>query len=83
MGAIYFSKRAFEVLKRLDRARSRQIVGSLERIRIRPEKYVNRVITDPCYRLALASAYVYLDLVKDDIVVLLVKERYSLTVDSK
>lgn len=67
----------------MERAESKQIVGSLERIRIRPEKYVRRVISDPCYRLRISSVYLYIDLIGDDIVVLFLNQRSMGTEGSK
>lgn len=83
MGSIYFSRKAFKALNRMERAESKQIVGSLERIRIRPEKYVRRVISDPCYRLRISSVYLYIDLIGDDIVVLFLNQRSMGTEGSK
>ena len=51
---IIFSASALKELKKLERKDRERIISALERIRIRPEKYVTKLVGDPGYRLRVA-----------------------------
>jgi mRNA interferase RelE/StbE len=51
-----------------------RILGVLERIRIKPQSYLRKLIKDPSYRLKMEGFRLYLDLSEDDIIILLLKK---------
>jgi len=71
---IYLSGTAVGSLGELPRDESERILGVLERIRIKPQKYLRKMIKDPAYRLRMEGFKLYLDLSEDDIIVLLLKK---------
>ena len=70
---IIFSDKAFQQLKKLDRPVQKRIIATLERIRIRPETYVTRLIGDPGYRLRIGDYRVILDIDKGRLLILVLK----------
>lgn len=70
---IIFSDKAFQQLKKLDRPVQERIIATLERIRIRPETYVTRLIGDPGYRLRTGDYRIILDIDKGRLLILVLK----------
>ena len=70
---ILFSDKAFKQLKKLDRPVQERIIATLERIRIRPEAHVTRLVGDPGYRLRIADYRVILDIDKERLLILVLK----------
>lgn len=70
---ILFSDKAFQQLKKLDRPVQERIIATLERIRIRPETYVTRLMGDPGYRLRVGVYRVILDIDKERLLILVLK----------
>ncbi len=72
MGDIYFSRTAVSSLRNMEVSEARRIVCVLERIRIRPDRYLRKLVNDPAYRLRTGPGYVYIDLSEDDLIVLMI-----------
>ena len=70
---IIFSDKAFQQLKKLDGPVQKRMIATLERIRIRPETYVTRLIGDPGYRLRIGDYRVILDIDKGRLLILVLK----------
>ena len=70
---IIFSDKAFQQLKKLDRPVQERIIATLERIRIRPETHVTRLVGDPGYRLRVGVYRVILDIDKERLLILVLK----------
>jgi mRNA-degrading endonuclease RelE of RelBE toxin-antitoxin system len=70
---IYLTRTAVESIGELEKEDIERLFGVLERIRIRPGRYLRKLINDPGYRLRMEGVRIYLDIAEDDIVVLLVK----------
>ena len=70
---IIFSDKAFQQLKKLDRPVQERIIATLERIRIRPEAHVTRLVGDPGYRLRVGEYRVILDIDKGRLLILVLK----------
>ena len=70
---IIFSDKAFQQLKKLDRPVQERIIATLERIRIRPETHVTRLVGDPGYRLRVGVYRVSLDIDKGRLIILVLK----------
>jgi mRNA interferase RelE/StbE len=64
------SKRQFNKLQKDVQER---IIAALERIRIRPEAHVKKLVGDPGYRLRVGNYRVILDIYKDKLIILVIK----------
>ncbi|MDG6224624.1 MAG: type II toxin-antitoxin system RelE/ParE family toxin [Candidatus Thermoplasmatota archaeon] len=70
---IIFSDRAFKQLKKLDRNTQERIISSLERIRIRPEHFITKLVGDPGYKLRVGDHRIILDLDNHMLLILIIK----------
>jgi len=70
---IVLSDRAFRQLKKLDRNIQERIVSALERIRVRPEDHITKLIGDPGYKLRVGDYRVILDIDKNILKILVIK----------
>lgn len=70
---ILFSLIAKKQLQKLDKATQRHIIAVLERIRIRPERFVRKLVGDPGYRLRVGDYRVSMDIDKDRLLILVIK----------
>ena len=59
---IIFSEFALKQLKKFDKRMQERIIASLERIRIRPEHYVTKLVGDPGYRLRVGDYRILMDI---------------------
>ena len=59
--------------KKLEKDIQERIVKALERIRIRPEAHVKKLIGDLGYRLRVGEYRVILDIEKDKLIILVIK----------
>jgi len=67
---IFFTDKALKQLKKLQKNDQERIIKSLERIRIRPESYITKLIDDPGYRLRVGEYRVILDIEKEKLIIL-------------
>ena len=67
---IFFTDKASKQLKKLEKDDRERIIKSLERIRIRPEAYITKLIDDPGYRLRVGDYRVILDIKKEKLIIL-------------
>ena len=70
---IIFSDNALTQLKKLEHSIQERIIKSLERIRIRPEAYVTKLVGDPGYRLRVGDYRVIIDIDKEKLHILIIK----------
>lgn len=70
---ILFSLIAKKQLQKLDKATQRHIIAVLERIRIRPERFVRKLVGDPGYRLRVGDYRVIMDIDKERLLILVIK----------
>ena len=70
---IIFSDKAFKQLKKLEKKIQERIIVTLERIRIRPESYVTKLIGDPGYKLRVGDYRIILDIEKKRLLILVIK----------
>jgi len=68
---IVFSEPALRQLKRLDSKTQARIISVLERIRVRPERFVRKLVNDPGYKLRAGDYIVILDIEKFSFVAIL------------
>ena len=70
---IIFSDKAFKQLKKLERKVQERIIATLERVRIRPESYVTKLVGDPGYKLRVGDYRVIMDIDKGKLLILVIK----------
>ena len=70
---IVFSDNAFKQLKKLEPEIQERIIKVLERIRIRPESFVTKLVGDPGFRLRVGEYRVIVDIDKDKLLILVIK----------
>jgi len=70
---IIFSRKAKKQLFKLERTIQEKIIFTLERIRIRPEDYLTKLIGDPGYKLRVGDYRVIMDIDKTSLLVLVIK----------
>ena len=59
---VIFSDKALRQLKKLEKQIQERIIAVLERIRVRPETYVTKLVGDPGYKLRVGDYRVILDI---------------------
>ena len=70
---IVFSRKAKKQLFKLERLIQERIISALERIKIRPESYITKLVGDPGYKLRVGDYRVIIDIDKSKLLVLLIK----------
>ena len=70
---IIFSDKAFKQLKKLEKKVQERIIASLERIKIRPESYISKLVGDPGYKLRVGNYRVIMDIDKGKLLILVIK----------
>lgn len=70
---VIFSDLALKQLRKLDRETGQRIISTLERIRIRPDAYVKKLVGDEGYRLRVGNYRVILDLDKEKLIILVLR----------
>jgi len=58
---IIFSDNAFNQLKKMEKNIQERMIAVLERIRVRPETYVTKLVGDPGYKLRVGNYRVIMD----------------------
>jgi len=70
---IIFTDTSRKQFKKLEKDIQERIIKALERIRIRPEAYVKKLVGDPGYRLRVGEYRVIIDIKKEKLVILVIK----------
>jgi mRNA interferase RelE/StbE len=70
---ITFTDTSRKQFRKLEKDVQERIIKALERIRIRPERFVTKLIGDPGYRLRVKDYRVILDIKKSELVILVIK----------
>jgi len=73
MYEILISDAALKQLEKLEKEIQKRIVSALERIRIRPESYVERLIGNPAYKLRVGDYRIIMDVSKEKLLILVIK----------
>ena len=68
-----FSDLGLKQLRKLDREVGQRIISTLERIRIRPDAYVKKLVGDEGYRLRVGNYRVILDLDREKLIILVLR----------
>lgn len=70
---IIFSLKAKKQLLKLEKTVQERIISVLERIRIRPEDFVTKLIGDPGYKLRVGDYRIIMDIDKKNLLILVIK----------
>jgi mRNA interferase RelE/StbE len=70
---IIFSDQALRQLKKLEKTVQGRIIAALERIRIRPQAYVTKLVGDQGYKLRVGDYRVLMDIDNNKLTILVLK----------
>jgi mRNA interferase RelE/StbE len=70
---ITFTDTSRRQFRKLEKDVQERMIKALERIRIRPESYVKKLVGDPGYRLRVGDYRVILDIQKSELIILVIK----------
>ena len=73
MYEIIFSNKAKKQLFKLEKNIQERIVTILERIRIRPESYITKLVGDPGYKLRVGDYRIIMDIDNNNLLILVIK----------
>ena len=73
MYEIIFSQKAKKQLFGLEKNIQERIITVLERIRIRPEAYITKLVGDPGYKLRVGDYRVIMDIDNNNLLILVIK----------
>lgn len=76
MYSIIYSKKAEKQLGKLDKEIRSRIIRSLEKLRIRPEAYIERLAGDPGYKFRVGNYRVIMDVDSGKLIILVIKVGY-------
>ncbi len=69
---VFFSDTALRQLKKLERTVQKRILVAIERIRIRPEGFVVRLVGEPYYKLRAGDYRIILDIKRLEMIIMVV-----------
>lgn len=75
---IFFTDKAKKQLEKLEKVEQERIIKSLERIRIRPEAHITKLVGDPGYKLRVGNYKVILEIKKEKILILMIGHRKNI-----
>ena len=70
---VFFSDLALKQLRKLDLEIRQRIIAMIERIRIRPDDYVRKLVGDDGYRLRVGNYRVIMDLDREKLIILVLR----------
>jgi len=70
---IIFSQKAKKQLFKLEKNIQERIITALERIRIRPEAYITKLVGDPGFKLRIGDHRVIMDINNNNLLILVIK----------
>ena len=70
---IIFTDTSRKQFKKLEKDIQERIIKALERIRIRPEAHIKKLVGDPGYRLRVGEYRIILDIEKEKLIILAIK----------
>jgi len=73
MYEIVFSEKAKKQFLKLEKDIKKRIITPLDRIKIRPEAYVTKLVGDASYRLRVGDYRVIMDIDKGKLIILIIK----------
>ncbi|MGM0366523.1 MAG: type II toxin-antitoxin system RelE family toxin [Actinomycetota bacterium] len=73
MYEVIFSHKAKKQLYKLEKNLQERIIAALERIRIRPQAYTTKLVSDPGYKLRVGDYRIIMDIDNNDLLILIIK----------
>ncbi len=73
MYEIIFSDTASKQFNKLDKIMQERIIGALERIRIRPDNYITKLVGEIAYKLRVGDYRLLLDVEREKLLILVIK----------
>ena len=73
MYTIKFTENSEKVLKKLERDTQERIIKVLERVKIRPDNFVEKLVGEPGFKLRVGNYRIILDIDNKDLIVLVIK----------
>ena len=73
MYEIVFSEKAKKQFLKLEKDIQKRIIAPLDRIKIRPEAYITKLVGDTSYRLRVGDYRVIMDIDKGKLIILIIK----------
>lgn len=73
MYEIIFSLKAKKQFFKLEKIVQERIISALERIRIRPEAFIIKLVGDPGYKLRVGDYRIIMDIDKNNLLILIIK----------
>jgi len=70
---ILFSDKSLKQLKKMERHVQERIIAAMERVRIKPEKYVTKLVGDPGYKLRIGDYRIIMDIDSENLQILILK----------
>jgi Cytotoxic translational repressor of toxin-antitoxin stability system len=70
---IIFSLKAKKQFLKLEKTVQERVIYALERIRIRPESFVTKLVGDPGYKLRVGDYRIIMDIDKNNLIILIIK----------
>ncbi len=70
---IIFTDTSRKQFKKLEKDIQERTIKALERIRIRPEAHIKKLVGDPGYRLRVGEYRIILDIEKEKLIILVIK----------
>ena len=70
---VLFSDLALKQLRKFDQEIRQRIIAMIERIRIRPDDYVRKLVGDDGYRLRVGNYRVIMDLDREKLIILVLR----------
>ena len=73
MYEVVFSEKAKKQFLKLEKNIQKKIISSLDRIKLRPDAYVTKLVGDTAYRLRVGDYRVIMDIDKGKLIILIIK----------
>lgn len=73
MYSVEFSKKAENQLYKLPKEIQNRIIRTLERIKIRPQNFVEKLVGEPGYKLRVGDYRIFLDIDNNKLLILILK----------
>ncbi len=70
---IIFSLKAKKDFLKLEKTVQERMISALERIRIRPEAFITKLVGDPGYKLRVGDYRIIMDIDKNKLLILVIK----------
>ena len=74
--SITFSEQAAQFIRKLDKSQRERIFAVLERIKIRPEDFVEKLVGESGYKLRIGDYRLFLDIQQNNFLIFVIEVRH-------